>query len=49
MKEFVNKLIDWIRKWKSEFSCNKTCNKNCNFCRFSNDCFDYKEGKVDTD
>lgn len=45
MKEFIEKLIDWIRKWKSEPSCNK----NCSFCRFSNDCFDYKEGKVDTD
>lgn len=38
MKEFINKLIDWIRKWKSEFSCNK----NCDFCRFGDDCYNYE-------
>lgn len=45
MKEFINKLIDWIRKWKTEPSCNK----NCGFCSFSDDCFNYEEGNVNTD
>ena len=38
MKEFIEKIINWIKKWKTKPSCNK----NCSFCRFGDDCYNYE-------